>query len=215
MPTVFTHAVVALAAGRTSPFRTRGTKFWLLALGCSLLPDADVIGFAFDVPYAHPLGHRGFFHSPFFGLLTGLAVTLLFFREIPRFSRAWWGHLAFFSLLTASHGILDAFTDGGLGIALLAPFDNNRYFFPWTPIRVSPIGIDAFLSERGWITLKSELLWIWGPLLLLTAGVRAVRAGVRRRRDGPGIKPNRPAPHTPAGRKSTVTRITEGNGGQG
>ena len=213
MPTVFTHAVVALAAGRASPLRSRGAKFWLLALGCSLLPDADVISFAFDISYAHPLGHRGFFHSPFFGLLTGLAVTLLFFREIPRFSRAWWGHLTFFSLLTASHGILDAFTDGGLGIALLAPFDNTRYFFPWTPIRVSPIGIDAFLSERGWITLKSELLWIWGPLLLLTTGVTVAWAAVQRWRGAPGSQPHRSAPHTPTGTKSAMSQITEKSGG--
>ena len=180
MPTVFTHAVVALAAGHASPLQPRRAKFWLLAIACSLLPDADVLGFALDIPYSHPLGHRGFFHSPFFGLLAGLAVTLLFFREIPRFSRPWWGHLAFFSLLTASHGLLDALTDGGLGIALLAPFDNTRYFLPWTPIRVSPIGIDAFISPRGWVTMKSELLWIWGPLLLLSVAISTARALYRR-----------------------------------
>jgi len=33
-----------------------------------------------------------------------------------------------------------------------------RDFFPWTPIEVSPIGIAAFLSKRGWFVLKGELL---------------------------------------------------------
>ena len=39
----------------------------------------------------------------------------------------------------ASHGVLDALTDGGPGVAFLAPFDDTRYFFPWRPIRVSPL----------------------------------------------------------------------------
>jgi len=179
VPTIFTHAAVALAAGHATKPKSREARFWVLAVLCSILPDVDVFAFPLGIPY-DPLGHRGFFHSPFFGLLVGLTVTAIFFREIPRFSRPWWGHFAFFSLLTASHGVLDALTDGGLGIALLAPFDNSRYFLPWTPIRVSPIGIEAFLSERGWAALKSELLWIWGPLLLVTVLVTAIRAFYRR-----------------------------------
>ncbi len=46
----------------------------------------------------------------------------------------------FLFVATISHGILDALTDGGLGVAFFAPFVNTRYFFPWTPIKVSPIG---------------------------------------------------------------------------
>ena len=157
MPTVFTHAVVALAAGHAAMAKPRPARFWVLAVACSMLPDADVLGFFLGIPYAHPLGHRGFFHSPFFGLLLGLAVTLTFFREIPRFSRTWWAYLAFFSLVTASHGILDALTDGGLGIALLWPFDLARYFAPWRPIPVAPIGW-AFISARGAAVLLFEAL---------------------------------------------------------
>jgi len=69
----------------------------------------------------------------------------------------------YFFLATASHGLLDAMTDGGLGVAFFAPFDNRRYFLPWTPIRVSPIGIGRFSSSRGYAVLQSELLWIWVP----------------------------------------------------
>jgi inner membrane protein len=61
---------------------------------------------------------------------------------------------------------LDALTNGGNGIALLSPLSNNRYFFPWTPIEVSPLNIKAFLSQRGLIVLTSELLWIWLPCFL-------------------------------------------------
>jgi hypothetical protein len=36
-------------------------------------------------------------------------------------------------LATASHGVLDATTNGGLGVAFFSPFDNRRYFLPWRP----------------------------------------------------------------------------------
>jgi len=55
---------------------------------------------------------------------------------------------------------LDAMTDGGLGVAFFAPFDNHRYFLPWTPIRVSPTGVGRFFTDRGLVVLQSELLWI-------------------------------------------------------
>jgi inner membrane protein len=65
-------------------------------------------------------------------------VTAVLFREEMLFSGRWFFYVIFFFLLTASHGILDAFTNGGLVIALFSPFSNERYFFPWTPIEVSP-----------------------------------------------------------------------------
>ena len=84
-------------------------------------------------------------------------------------------------LVTASHGLLDAMTNGGLGIAFFAPFDDGRYFLPWRPIEVSPIGAGAFFSEWGLRVIKSELLWVWLPVVglwVLIAGLRArSRAG--------------------------------------
>ena len=67
-------------------------------------------------------------------------------------------------MITASHSILDGLTNGGLGVALLAPFDNSRYFFPFRPIEVSPIGL-AFFGERGYTVIKSEIIWVWVPAL--------------------------------------------------
>jgi inner membrane protein len=58
-------------------------------------------------------------------------------------------------------------TDGGLGVAFFAPFSNTRYFLPWTPIRVSPIGVSRFFTERALVVLKSEFVWIWIPAMLL------------------------------------------------
>lgn len=62
-------------------------------------------------------------------------------------------------------GLLDAMTNGGRGIALLSPVSNQRYFLPWTPIEVSPIGVRAFISQRGLAVMKSEILWIWLPVV--------------------------------------------------
>jgi inner membrane protein len=69
-------------------------------------------------------------------------------------------------LATASHGMLDAMTDGGLGVALFSPFDNSRYFFPWRPIHVSPISVGRFFSVRGYTILQNEFFWIWLPSIM-------------------------------------------------
>ena len=56
-----------------------------------------------------------------------------------------WVIFSFLFASTLSHGLVDMLTNGGLGVALLAPFDNGRYFFPFRPIEVSPLGIANFL----------------------------------------------------------------------
>jgi len=175
MPSVVSHAAVAAAAGIAFAPQGVPARFWPLALACSMLPDADVIAFAFGLPYHHFFGHRGFFHSLCFALILSLIVTAVFFRETPLFSGRWFFYIIFFFLVTASHGILDAFTNGGLGIALFSPFSNERYFFPWTPIAVSPIGIKAFLSARGWSVLQSELMWVWLPVSILALIATVIR----------------------------------------
>lgn len=69
-------------------------------------------------------------------------------------------------LATVSHCVLDAFTDGELGVAFFAPFENSRYFFPVTPIAVSPIG-GSFFSARGLSVVLNEVVWIWVPFSAL------------------------------------------------
>jgi inner membrane protein len=60
-------------------------------------------------------------------------------------------------------------TNGGLGVAFFSPWDNARYFLPWRPIQVSPIGVDAFFGERGLKVVISELIWIGIPGLVIIA----------------------------------------------
>ena len=177
MPSLVSHAAVAVAAGVAFAPRDVPSQFWTIAILCSILPDADVIGFSFGIPYHHFFGHRGFFHSPFFGLPLSLFIVSIFFRDVNIFSIRWFFYFIFFFLLAASHGVLDAFTNGGLGIALLSPFDSTRHFSPWTPIVVSPIGVKAFFSKWGLAVIKSELQWIWLPssiMVVLSTMIRGI-----------------------------------------
>ena len=82
----------------------------------------------------------------FAAALAVIVVTGLLRSEAKPFDKTWWTYVAFFFVVTASHGFLDAFTNGGLGIAFFSPFDSTRYFFPWTPIEVSPLGLSSLLT---------------------------------------------------------------------
>jgi inner membrane protein len=129
----------------------------------------DVIGFSFGIEYGDLLGHRGFTHSFLFALILGCFVGLVFFNGFDNVSRR--ALIPYFSLVTASHGMLDAMTDGGLGVAFFSPFKNTRYFFPWRPIKVSPLNIGSFFSPRGVEVMISEIKWIWIPTLVCVIAV--------------------------------------------
>jgi len=142
-------------------------RFWTLAIGSAILPDVDVIGFAIGIDYGEMLGHRGFSHSILFALLWSLLIISFEFRGVPKYGSQWWRLFGFFFLVTISHGVLDAMTDGGLGVAFFAPFDRGRYFFAWRPIAVSPIGVGSFFSHWGAAVLLNEIQYVWAPLSLI------------------------------------------------
>jgi len=139
-----------------------------------MLPDFDVIGFPLGIRYDDMLGHRGLSHSFAFAAAVGAFAAWRFPATAPRLPAS--GRLApflYFAAITASHGILDALTNGGRGIAFLAPFSNQRFFFPWRPIQVSPIGV-GFFSPRGLNVLASELVWIVIPAAVVALLARIV-----------------------------------------
>src|SRR5271170_7687812 len=174
MASVFSHAVAALGIGACFYRPEIPKRVWVFGAVCSVIPDADVIGFHFGVRYGDFWGHRGFTHSLLFAAILASAVTLVGFRR----SLTGMSHLTLWSYLflaTASHGLLDAMTDGGLGVAFFSPFNNTRYFLPWRPIRVSPIGVTSFFSHRGLEVIQSELIWVWLPAALLVVAAWLVR----------------------------------------
>ena len=162
MASAFTHAFAAVALGNMASGRQRGWRFWVLAAGSAVIPDGDVIGFAFGVRYEDFLGHRGFFHSLVFALIWPAFVVFLEFRQTRGRELAWL--IGLFFVVTASHGVLDAMTNGGLGVAFFSPFDTTRYFFGWRPLEVSPISITHFFREGGGAVLRSEFRYVWLPL---------------------------------------------------
>ena len=174
MPTIITHAVIPIAAGLVLGKARIPTPVIITGIALAMLPDADVISFKFGVEYADQFGHRGASHALLVAaIVAGLATAL--FRPAN-----WRLIFTFLFASMASHGILDAFTDGGLGPALLWPFDDARYFAPLTPIRVSPIGM-GFFSMRGAETMLSEIIWVWLPTLAIALIGRA--NGKKRRAD--------------------------------
>ena len=174
MASIFGHALTAIAIGNSFSKTITNWKFWLLGMGCAMFPDADVIGFSFGVKYNSFWGHRGFSHSLIFALLFAILITFIFYKKHIS-SKKGALLILFFFLCTASHGVLDALTTGGKGVAFFSPFDDTRYFFPWRPIKVSPIGVERFFSGMGKRVLKNELIWIALPSLLYISSVFLVR----------------------------------------
>ncbi len=161
MPTIISHIAIPLAIGFGLGRRRISEHLLCAGVVASIIPDADVIGFKFGIDYASQFGHRGFTHSICFALILGLVALVLHKRLAC-------SKLAAFLLVgicAVSHPLLDALTDGGLGVALFWP-DNTRFFFPWHPIEVSAIG-RGFFSMRSLSVMASEFRWIWCPAILL------------------------------------------------
>ena len=175
MSTAFTHGFVA---SLLTPFAPRGIRrlpLLIVLVTLSVLPDIDVLGFRYGIPYSHPWGHRGMTHSIAFSFLLAVLSTFLFYRQAKPLSRRWFGLLALLFVAGVSHGILDAFTDAGLGVGFFLPFDDTRYFFPWRPLETSPIGVARFFNGDVPSILRNEFVWVWVPTAILAAVVWGIR----------------------------------------
>lgn len=164
MATIFTHPVIAITLMPWFRDVRQSKKVLLTGIVLTVLPDIDVVTFSLGISYEHIFGHRGFTHSLFFSLIvSGFFAQLFSKNNASRVLPIW----IFLFLSMASHGVLDALTNGGLGVAFFSPFSNERYFFPFQPIEVSTLNIKYFFAEQGSMVLKNELKWIWAPALIL------------------------------------------------
>ncbi len=164
MPTVFSHPAIAVA---TIPL-LRGIKRKCLAVMCgmmlTILPDIDVIAFKFGIPYNHMFGHRGISHSIIFAFFASGLFALINKQLSLGKNFLIWGYLFICAL---SHGLLDAATNGGLGIGLFMPFSIERFFFEFRPIEVSTLSIDKFFNGQGTHVLQNEFVYVWLPAICL------------------------------------------------
>jgi inner membrane protein len=151
------HIAVGLTAARARDGRLRGARAFAYGL-LALLPDVDALGLRFGIPYGSPFGHRGATHSLAAAAVVGLVAAV---RAAACGSRGAIEFVWIFAVVS-SHGLLDTLTDGGKGVAILWPFSLHRYFAPWRPIPVAPIGL-GMLSARGLHVAAVEAL-IFLPL---------------------------------------------------
>jgi inner membrane protein len=172
MPTFLTHAVVGVALGQAAPAAARkDPRFWCAAAVCAMLPDCDVIGHRLGWHLGDVWDHRGFTHSLLFAAVTGIVAGYLVGKGRAERAKL----MLLLAIITASHGVLDAMTNGGSGVAFFSPFSTARYFFPWRPIHVSPFGLHLDLAGRVLHALRSETLWVWPAALVLALAIHAAR----------------------------------------
>ena len=164
MPTIFSHGAVGFIGSKLG-LQQGGTDGRIITASilAAAVPDLDAL-FMGSIPYGNPLGHRGLTHSLFFATCLGLALAFMFVKAGWAGEHSLWTLAALFGLVTASHGFFDAMTDGGLGIAFFAPFNNTRYFLPWRPIPVAPLSAHRLFTASG----MRLILWeaaLFGPFL--------------------------------------------------
>ncbi len=179
MPSPLSHVTVALALGSLFPGTILPRKWLLIGALCATLPDVDIIAFQLGIPYQHMLGHRGLTHSIFFAVVLALTIAgvALFTAESRRLAPMLSLYLC---ACTVSHGLLDAFTNGGYGVAFWAPFSDQRFFFAWRLIDAAPLSTTRFLSSKALVVIGTELMWVVLPSLLIALFVATVRATLDR-----------------------------------
>jgi inner membrane protein len=124
-----------------------------------MAPDLDLIGYWLQIPYNSAWGHRGATHSLLFALGLGTLVgAIASVKQWP-----WWRVSAAATLVVVSHGVLDALTNGGLGVAFFWPLSSERFFFAWRPLPVSAIGARFFSLWQLKVLLFEALLF--SPLI--------------------------------------------------
>lgn len=170
MPTIMTHAALPLLVGAGLGRRIVSRRLLVAGALAAMLPDADFIGWANGIPYDSALGHRGLSHSFAFAVVVGALAAAV----AARLHASRWTAFLFVALAMASHGLADTLTNGGHGVMLLWP-DPERFFAPWRPVTVSPLGIGRFFDRDVAAILASELVTLVLPAALFGAVLRVMR----------------------------------------
>jgi inner membrane protein len=164
------HPAVLLAIAVAASAKVIPPRLLIAGIIACVVPDANVLSLKFGIANVHDLGHRGLTHSLLFaitlGTLAAWAARALHTSRLTAF--------VFITLAAASHGLLDMLTNGGSSIAPFWPFSSERYFFPWSLIEISPLGIRRFLTARGTEVFASELVWVWAPCALAACAGRGL-----------------------------------------
>ena len=170
MPTILTHAALPLiAAWGLGPGRVPPAIAWAAAV-VAIVPDFDVLGRFVGIPVESIFGHRGASHS-----IAAAALLALLAVGFIRADGRWQTKLGFLYAAALSHGVTDMLTDGGKGIALLWPVNDERMFAPFRPIEVSPILLRGLETGKLPAVLASEFVWLILPGFAVALLVRRLR----------------------------------------
>ena len=126
MPSLFSHAAVAIAIGSLAAPRPLLRPFLVAGAVCAVMPDLDIVGPS-GVGFLG--GHRGFTHSLTFAGLVGLTSAYIV-RKRPEWRGARLRLLLFIAAATATHGCLDSLTSVSQGAQLLSPFSLQQFRVP-------------------------------------------------------------------------------------
>jgi inner membrane protein len=183
MPSILTHAFVAGSLGATFPENSLPKRAIVAGIVCGILPDIDTLGHLVGIPLGSAWGHRGITHSLLFALAVSVAAAGIVGLS-GRSPRRWAAPWPYLLLCIASHGVLDAMTNAGAGVAFLEPFSDRRFFLPWHPIVGAPLNVSRLIGMKGIAIAVSEVRWVWIPMLVLVLIVREARQ--RRAKPAPG-----------------------------
>jgi membrane-bound metal-dependent hydrolase YbcI (DUF457 family) len=125
VPTILSHPAVPLAIGLGLGQRVVPIRLLVAGVVASVVPDLDVVGLRLGIDYSNALGHRGISHSLLFALALGslAALRAAWLKTTRRVA------FGFIFASTASHGLLDMMTNGGLGIAIWWPCRMNGFSY--------------------------------------------------------------------------------------
>jgi len=150
MPSSIAHASVAFVLSPLLGAGLVSRRLLGITAIAAALPDIDAIGRPLGHGDIAALGgHRGVTHSVCFALAAAAAIAFVASREESKRNR--WRIGAYVAAVVLSHGVLDAFTTYGEGVALFAPLSPLRWKSAWQPFG----------------GLLSELVAIWLPALLM------------------------------------------------
>lgn len=175
LATVITHAIAASALATVAPKELSRARLVIVLGVLAMIPDLDVIGFHYGILYADALGHRGFTHSILFATIAAVVTPFIAFSKLRVLRRPWWIVVGLAFIATLSHGVIDSFSDAGLGVGFFIPFDDTRFFAPWRPLATSPLSISAFINGPAARILMNEFYWVGIPLAGLFGGLYLIR----------------------------------------
>jgi len=169
MPTPIAHAIVSIPLAKTIMRENNSKKILFWSVFCATIADIDLIGLFLSLPVNSLLGHRGFTHSIFFAFFISLSVCLIFFREFNFKEKRFYFLFINFFLIGLTHPILDALTSKYYGVALLSPFSNYRFAWPWSPINdnIGEVGFFNYYGIFFWQVLMIEVTIIFLSLFCL------------------------------------------------